>query len=205
MTGIVVEPYKSISRGDDAIDVAKATARGLVGVAIKPAVGVVDMTTRAVEGVRTAGKYANDSFQSAVSASLAAKKLKRRSSISEAPWRRKARLDPHCPWSRLSHSRMVLSGSSFRMLDSEAAEAQQCLRLTSDSNERFDMVLKHGAALDTRDVRLFGQRTHSIEYCRMTTVMRTLLAINGGRPARVSRGGGSSPPQVYSTSRTRIR
>ena len=166
VTGIVVEPYKSISRGDDAIDVAKATARGLVGVAIKPAVGVVDMTTRAVEGVRTAGKYANDSFQSAVSASLAAKKLKRRSSISEAPWRRKARLDPHCPWSRLSHSRMVLSGSSFRMLDSEAAEAQQCLRLTSDSNERFDMVLKHGAALDNfGDVRWFGQRTHSIEYC----------------------------------------
>ena len=34
VTGIVVEPYKSISRGDDAIDVAKATARGLVGVAI---------------------------------------------------------------------------------------------------------------------------------------------------------------------------
>ena len=52
------------------------------------------------------------------------------------------------------------------MLDSEAAEAQQCLRLTSDSNERFDMVLKHGAALDNfGDVRWFGQRTHSIEYC----------------------------------------
>ena len=163
------------------------------------------MTTRAVEGVRTAGKYANDSFQSAVSASLAAKKLKRRSSISEAPWRRKARLDPHCPWSRLSHSRMVLSGSSFRMLDSEAAEAQQCLRLTSDSNERFDMVLKHGAALDNfGDVRWFWQRTHSIEYCSDDDGDEDPSG-NQRRKARtrVTRAVGSSPPRpVYSTSRT---
>ena len=52
------------------------------------------------------------------------------------------------------------------MLDSEAAEAQQCLRLTSDSDERHALQLRYGAALDNfGDVRWFGQRTHSIEYC----------------------------------------
>ena len=162
VTGIVVEPYKSVCRGDDALDVAKATARGLVGVAIKPAVGVVDMTTRAVEGVRTAGRYANDSFQSAVLPSMA-KKLKRRSSLSDAPWRRRARLDPHCPWSRLSHARVVKDGPRFKTLDAEAAEAQQCLRLVADGDERLEACLEYGAALDdVGDVRWFGKRTHFI-------------------------------------------
>ncbi|KAK7242850.1 vacuolar protein sorting-associated protein [Aureococcus anophagefferens] len=65
LTGVVVEPYRAASSGGDAAAIARATARGLLGVAVKPAVGLLDLANRGVEGVRVAGKVVHDTFQEA--------------------------------------------------------------------------------------------------------------------------------------------
>lgn len=192
VTGIVVEPYRAVARGGDAVDVMRATARGLVGVAIKPAVGVIDMSNRAVEGVRgpersrpklfeetngtapantphslncakrrlpraaqvrTAGKYATDTFQAAVTtkddAGDDARSRAARMGRHGPAWRRRARLDPASPWARLAHPRLV--GPNGSRVDAEAAETLQVLRLAAgrdDGDRRVHRTLAFGAALD---------------------------------------------------------
>ena len=52
-TGIVLEPYRGWKE-DGSIGLGKGLAKGLLGAAIKPAVGVLDLTSRTAEGVRNA-------------------------------------------------------------------------------------------------------------------------------------------------------
>lgn len=53
VTGIVMEPYRGWKE-DGGVGLGKGIAKGLLGVAFKPAVGVLDLTSRAAEGVRNA-------------------------------------------------------------------------------------------------------------------------------------------------------
>jgi hypothetical protein len=53
VTGIVMEPYRGWKE-DGGVGLGKGLAKGLLGVAFKPAVGVLDLTSRAAEGVRNA-------------------------------------------------------------------------------------------------------------------------------------------------------
>ncbi|KAH8074243.1 hypothetical protein JL721_1794 [Aureococcus anophagefferens] len=109
LTGVVVEPYRAASSGGDAAAIARATARGLLGVAVKPAVGLLDLANRGVEGVRVAGKVVHDTFQEAVATdgatAAAAQRGAPRGGLrgGAGGWVRRALdLEPHSPWARLS-------------------------------------------------------------------------------------------------------
>lgn len=67
VTGVLMEPYRAVnSNPSDYTAIAKATARGIIGVAVKPTVGVIDFATRGVEGVRHAGRYFGDGISEAI-------------------------------------------------------------------------------------------------------------------------------------------
>lgn len=51
VTGIVVSPYRGWEQGGG-VGLATGMARGILGVALKPAVGVLDLASRATEGLR---------------------------------------------------------------------------------------------------------------------------------------------------------
>jgi hypothetical protein len=58
VTGIVVSPYRGWESGGG-VGLATGMARGILGVALKPAVGVLDLASRATEGIRNTAMQHN--------------------------------------------------------------------------------------------------------------------------------------------------
>ena len=59
VTGVVVEPVRG-AVGDGVSGFGKGIIRGILGAAVKPAVGVIDLASRAAEGLRNAAAAAID-------------------------------------------------------------------------------------------------------------------------------------------------
>ena len=51
VSGVVVSPYRGWQEGG-VMGFGKGVAKGLLGVALKPAVGVCDLASRATQGIR---------------------------------------------------------------------------------------------------------------------------------------------------------
>lgn len=65
VTGIVVSPYRGWESGGG-VGLATGMARGLLGVALKPAIGVLDLASRATEGLRNTAMH----FEVGISAEI---------------------------------------------------------------------------------------------------------------------------------------
>lgn len=76
ITGIVRNPYQGW-RQDGASGMASGVAKGLLGVAFKPAVGVFDLASRAAEGIRNATLRDRDSGRDAQGGALLRSRMPR--------------------------------------------------------------------------------------------------------------------------------
>lgn len=153
VTGVVLEPYRAVnSNPSDYTGIAKATARGILGVAVKPTVGVIDFATRGVQGVRHAGRYFGDGLTEAIKGGTMEDTEEDYDGAQSGDdvgrwmngspvWREAVLYENHSCYARLRHPRVVAVDGALYPYDSGGAVAQQlvCLR-PSHSKSSFSVL-----------------------------------------------------------------